>query len=68
MTDSNFCGLLPRTKVKVDKDGGFVMPLEFRQSLGLKTGDEIIMSWKGGELCIKKVVRHKPKTRSLSRR
>jgi len=39
-------------RIKLDKDGGFVIPLAFRDALGIKAGDEIVMSWKDDELCI----------------
>lgn len=41
-------------RIKRDKDGGFVIPLRFRDALGIKAGDKLVMSWKDDELCIAK--------------
>jgi bifunctional DNA-binding transcriptional regulator/antitoxin component of YhaV-PrlF toxin-antitoxin module len=39
-------------RIKLDRDGGLVIPLTFRDALDIKAGDEIVMSWKDDELCI----------------
>jgi len=41
-------------RIKLDRDGGLVIPLTFRDALDIKAGDEIVMSWKDDELCIAK--------------
>ena len=45
---------LRELKVRVAKDGGFVIPPAFRDALGIKTGDEIVMSLEDVELYITK--------------
>ena len=55
-------------RIKLDRDGGFVIPLTFRDTLGIKAGDEIVMSWKDKELCITKRLRRKDVPRQRDRR
>lgn len=45
---------LRESKVRVAKDGGFVIPRTLRDALGIKTDDEIVMSLEDGELYITK--------------
>jgi len=44
-------------RIKLDRDGRFVIPLTFRDALGIKAGDEIVMRWEDDELCITKKLR-----------
>jgi bifunctional DNA-binding transcriptional regulator/antitoxin component of YhaV-PrlF toxin-antitoxin module len=55
-------------RIKLDKDGGFVIPLAFCDALGIKAGDEIVMSWKDEKLCITKRSRRKDVPRERDRR
>ena len=64
-TDSLFRGPV---RAKVDNKGGFVIPSEFCSALGLKVGDEIVMSSKDGELCITKAPQRKTGSRGRARR
>jgi len=57
-----------QTKIKVAKDGGFVIPPVFCDALGIKAGDEIVMSWKDDELCITKKLPTERAERSPRRR
>jgi bifunctional DNA-binding transcriptional regulator/antitoxin component of YhaV-PrlF toxin-antitoxin module len=55
-------------RVNLDRDGGLVIPLTFRDALGIKAGDEIVMSRKDDELCITKRPRRKHVPRKRDRR
>ena len=55
-------------RIKLDRDGGFVIPLTFRDALGIKAGDEIVMRWKDDELCMAKGLRRKNVPRERDRR
>jgi AbrB family looped-hinge helix DNA binding protein len=39
-------------KIRLDKEGRLVIPAEFRRALGLRTGDEVILRLKDGEVCL----------------
>lgn len=41
-----------KTKVKVSENGRIVIPAEFRKSLGVATGGELIFRWEDDELRI----------------
>jgi AbrB family looped-hinge helix DNA binding protein len=41
---------MERKTVKIDDDGGVVIPAEFRDALGLKAGDAVIFTLDGGDL------------------
>ena len=60
--------VLAETKVRLHKDGRFVIPVAFRKALGLKVGDEVVMSWKEDALFIKRASRSKAKKRRRASR
>jgi AbrB family looped-hinge helix DNA binding protein len=39
-------------RLKVNENGRVVIPLEFRRALGVRAGDEVILSWKDDEIRI----------------
>lgn len=55
-------------RIKLDRDGGLVIPLTFRDALDIKAGDEIVMSWKDDDLCITKRFRRNDAPRERDRR
>ena len=40
------------TRLRVNENGRVVIPAEFRKALGIRAGDEIILSWKDEEIRI----------------
>ncbi len=64
-------------KTKIREGGRLVIPAEYRKALGLKPGDEVILSLEGGEIRVVStrqaairaqalIRRYTPKGRSLS--
>ncbi|MBC6420364.1 MAG: AbrB/MazE/SpoVT family DNA-binding domain-containing protein [Hormoscilla sp. SP5CHS1] len=43
---------MPIFKIKIAKDGGVVIPLEYLQQLGLQPGNKVIMQLKDSEIII----------------
>lgn len=39
-------------RLKVNENGRVVIPSEFRKALGIRSGDEVILSWKDDEIRI----------------
>lgn len=44
--------LLREVRLKVNENGRVVIPLEFRKALGIRSGDEVILTWSDGEILI----------------
>ncbi len=57
MPQSDPCSALGEVRLKIEKDGGLVIPAVFRGALGIKAGDEILLRWEDHELCITKKLR-----------
>jgi AbrB family looped-hinge helix DNA binding protein len=68
---------MDNVKTRLGQGGRIVLPVEFREALGIKTGDELILSLKDGEVrvmtrqaaikCAQDIVRrYIPEGRSLS--
>jgi AbrB family looped-hinge helix DNA binding protein len=57
MPQSDPCNAPRDTRIRIEDDGGLVIPADFRSALGIKAGDEIILRWEDGELCIGKKLR-----------
>jgi len=41
-----------KVRLKVGKGGSILLPAAFRKALAVKAGDEVILEWSDGELCI----------------
>lgn len=54
MSESDPCNALREAKIRIEEDGGFVIPAAFRSALGIKAGDELILRWEDDELRITK--------------
>lgn len=41
-----------KVRLRVNENGRVVIPAQFRQALGIRAGDEVILSWKDDEIRI----------------
>jgi bifunctional DNA-binding transcriptional regulator/antitoxin component of YhaV-PrlF toxin-antitoxin module len=63
MPQSDPCKTLRDARIKIEEDGGLVIPAAFLSALGIKAVDEIILRWEDYELCITKKLRAKRNAR-----
>jgi bifunctional DNA-binding transcriptional regulator/antitoxin component of YhaV-PrlF toxin-antitoxin module len=56
MPQSNTRNTLQEARIKIEEDGGLVIPAQFCSALGIEAGDEIILRWDDDELRITKRV------------
>ncbi|MGA2859004.1 MAG: AbrB/MazE/SpoVT family DNA-binding domain-containing protein [Candidatus Sulfotelmatobacter sp.] len=68
MPESDPGNVLRDARIKIEADGGLVIPAAFRSALGIEAGDEIVLRWEGHELCITKKLRSERAKRSAQRR
>ena len=68
MPQSDPGNALRDARIKIEADGGLVIPAAFRSALGIKAGDEIVLRWEDHELCITKKLRSEHAKRSARRR
>lgn len=52
MATAKSMALPTEVRLKVNENGRLVIPAEFRRALGIRPGDEIILTWKDDEIRI----------------
>jgi len=67
MPQSDSSKALREAKIKIEEDGGLIIPAAFRSALGIKAGDEIILRGEDDQLCIAKELHGKRKSRRTRR-
>lgn len=52
MATTKAIALPSEVRLKVNENGRVVIPLEYRRALGIRAGDEVILTWKDDEIRI----------------